>query len=530
MRSYLKIPAATCIGALATLTASIAHADLFAPGNLIVSRSVYQGTSSTVVVGQGLPPGTDAGAAVADGTYPTVFNNSTVDGSFGVTSPIFVDSYSVAGGVATLVSTLSVDPNKIVTSFSSKSELALNLSTDGQYVTFLGYVAPVNAIDVSNSNTPNHPDPTNPVPESFPRAVARVDSRGNTVVTPVNTYSGNNGRAVILDRTNNQYLLVGNAGNGASPEPLAIVTNTGVQTVGVAGGPETLVVGAQQGSLLADGGVPANGLQFGYSVAQNGFAVDKSGKDDNFRGMALFNNTLYVTKGSGGNGVNTVYQVGSAGTIPTAGSAATTAFSILPGFPATLAKNAGAAFPFAIWFADPNTLYVADEGDGKAAGVTGGLQKWVLQGGIWSKAYTLAQGLNLGVQYVVTGLPSTLNPSPDGLRSLTGKLNGDGTATLFAVTSTVSASGDQGADPNQLVTISDNVSFTTAAQASGESFALLQTAPAGQVLRGVSLSPVTPPPPPVPVPPAAIALMALLLAGIGAVVVKREVAPGNVRG
>ena len=33
----------------------------------------------------------------------------------------------------------------MVTSFSSKSELALNLSTDGRYVTFMGYVAPVGA-------------------------------------------------------------------------------------------------------------------------------------------------------------------------------------------------------------------------------------------------------------------------------------------------------------------------------------------------------------------------------------------------
>ena len=29
--------------------------------------------------------------AVADGTYPTVFNNDTVDGLFGVTAPIVLD-------------------------------------------------------------------------------------------------------------------------------------------------------------------------------------------------------------------------------------------------------------------------------------------------------------------------------------------------------------------------------------------------------------------------------------------------------
>ena len=53
--------------------------------------------------------------------------------------------------------------DQMVTSFSSKSELALNLSTDGSYVTFMGYHAPIDGIDVSNSNTPGVIDPTNPV-------------------------------------------------------------------------------------------------------------------------------------------------------------------------------------------------------------------------------------------------------------------------------------------------------------------------------------------------------------------------------
>ena len=46
----------------------------------------------------------------------------------------------------------------MVTSFSSKSELALNLSTDHSSLTFMGYVAPIDALDVSNSNTPGEVD------------------------------------------------------------------------------------------------------------------------------------------------------------------------------------------------------------------------------------------------------------------------------------------------------------------------------------------------------------------------------------
>jgi len=69
---------------------------------------------------------------------------------------------------------------------------------------------------------------------------------------------------------------------------------------------------------------------------------------------------------------------------------------------------------------------------------------------------------------------------------MTGTVNGDGTVTIYAVTSTVSASVDQGADPNQLVTITDNLAFSTAAQAATETFSTLRRARYGEVLRGVA--------------------------------------------
>ena len=59
----------------------------------------------------------------------------------------------------------------------------------------------------------------------------------------------------------------------------------------------------------------------------------------------------------------------------------------------------------------------------------------------------------------VTGLPWA--PATDGLRNLTGHVNGDGTVTLYAATSTVSGNGDQGADPNALVSITDNLAATS---------------------------------------------------------------------
>src|SRR5262249_36070425 len=204
--------------------------------------------------------------------------------------------------------------------------------------TFMGYVAAPNLLDVSNSNTPGHVDPTNPVASSFQRAVVQVGSSGTVLVTPVNAYSGNNGRAVILG-SNGLYYLVGNPGNGSGTQPTFIVNNTGVQMTTPGGSADTAVIGKQQGTPGA-----ANGFQFGFSVTQTGAAPDKSGKDDNFRGLTIFNNALYVSKGSGSNGINTVYQVGNAGTLPTAATAGSTAINILPGCPTGLARTHGNGF------------------------------------------------------------------------------------------------------------------------------------------------------------------------------------------
>ncbi|MGO9238246.1 MAG: hypothetical protein ACLP4V_30695 [Methylocella sp.] len=115
-----------------------------------------------------------------------------------------------------------------------------------------------------------------------------------------------------------------------------------------------------------------------------------------------------------------------------------------------------------------------------------GLQKWTLSAGTWHLAYTLQKGLGLGVQYGVSDLASSLNPATDGLRNLTGKVNPDGTVTIFAITSTISASGDQGADPNRLVTITDRLAATSLP--ADEQFNVLDTAGFGQVLRGVALA------------------------------------------
>jgi hypothetical protein len=492
------------------------------PGNLLVSGARYREADIQPGVTQ-LPPGCtsgNCGTATADGAYPYVFDNDLVDASFGVAAPIFLDELSPSGSV---VSRVKVPADQLVTSFSSKSELALNDSTSGRAVTFMGYVAPRDGIDISNSNTPGVADPTNPDPGTDFRAVAQLNDRGDFSFTETNAYSGNNGRAAILndERGANVYYTAGNAGNGANPQPDGVILGAGAQIFSPSLRPES------------DQSRPNPTPVASFNVTQLGDKTDKIGKDDNFRGLTVFDNVLYYTKGSGGNGVDTVYFVDTTGIacpngvgLPEPGAALPTSpltfdpatlqtsglpsnMCILKGFPTILAKSSSStAFPFGMWFAGPHTLYLADEGSGDntfaagtytnaASSTTAGLQKWVFDAGSdsWKLAYTLQSGLNLGQPYSVAGYPIGDNavtglpwaPATDGLRNITGRLDRDGTVTVWAVTSTISGSGDQGADPNQMVAITDRPSAT--APAGGEAFHTVLAPRYAQVVRGVSMTP-----------------------------------------
>jgi phosphinothricin acetyltransferase len=120
--------------------------------------------------------------------------------------------------------------DQLVTSFSSKSELALNLSTGGRYVTFMGYLAPVDGIDVSNGSTPGVFDPTNVDPVTAYRVVAEVDSEGRFHFTETNDFSGDNPRAAILDEEEGANVIYA-AGNGGKPIPTGIVAGGGAQFI-----------------------------------------------------------------------------------------------------------------------------------------------------------------------------------------------------------------------------------------------------------------------------------------------------------
>lgn len=511
----------------------------FIPGSIVVSGTVYAGNAGTVTPGEVLPfgclntgtatspnaatvnvpeipSGTTAvtvtcGYASDNGEAPNlrdnhnVWNNANTDPNFGVSSPIVLWDLSTDGA---LLGALDVPSNEMVTSFSSKSELALNRSADGKSLTFMGYrggpgcpaltlntttniltqgtnVGPIsptapNLLDVSASNTPGLCDPTNPAvasyagannPTAYYRSVAEVDAQGHISYTNGDAYSGDNSRAA-MKADNDLYYSVGNDNNGGLSKKQMSETQLGLD-LSHSTGAELFVPGA---APL----VPPNNNMISYFVLASG---DKPGKDTNFRGMTIYNDTLYVAKGSGGNGVNTVYQLGTPGVLPTTGNAPegglnNEPYTILPGFPAstTTTASTGGYYPFGLWFANDTTLYVCNEGDlaytsGQTIGgqpnvadagtlATAGLQKWVLLDGQWVLQYTIQNGLNLGVPYRVPNYPASIEPATGGCRNIAGVVNGDGTATIYAVTSTISLNGDNGADPNKVVKVTDRISAT----------------------------------------------------------------------
>ena len=548
----------------------------FVPGSIVLSGTVYVGDAGTVTPGEVLPPGCLNGGTVTNPTAATVnvpllpayqtktttttavtvtcgyasdngeapnlhdthnvWNNSATDGSFGVSSPIVLWDLSPDGFP---LGALHLPGDEIVTSFSSKSELALNRSADGKSLTFMGYrggpgcpaltlntttniltqgtnVGPEsptepNLLDVSASSTPGLCDPTNAAvasyagannPTAYYRSVAEVDAGGHIFYTDGDAYSGDNSRAAIK-ADNGLYYSVGNDNSGGLGKKQMPETQLGID-LSHSTGAELFYPGAAP--LVP----PANNM-ISYFVSVSG---DKPGKDTNFRGLTIFNDTVYVAKGSGGNGINTVYQLGTPGVLPTTGNAPAGGlvdepYAILPGFPNTAATtaNPGGYYPFGIWFANDSTLYVCNEGDlvytpnqvinGKTnvadAGTlaSAGLQKWVLTSGTWVLQYTIQNGLDLGVPYSVRNYPSSIEPATGGCRNITGVVNHDGTATIYAITSTISLNGDNGADPNKLVKVTDRISATQPATGGYlDWFETVRSASAGEAFRGVALAPV----------------------------------------
>jgi hypothetical protein len=492
-------------GCPATSATTVVTCDVLTPNALVISSSTYsntQGAVASLAVGTTIPNTVDAGQpAVAGNDYVNVWNNAKIDGSFGITSPITLTVLNPNS--LQVLNTIPVPTNQVVTSFSSKSEMGLHYLNDsnGGHLTFVAYAGPgVGAIDVSNSDAVPGQDPTNPVTAffgtsyAFARTIVSMDLHGNFSYTPTIDYGGNNGRSALLG-PNGLYYAVGNANNGNASTFGPNGTNPDVtETTGLE------VVTPINGSS-SDAGIPANNSAQVNPLIQltftDGGKPDKAGKDNNYRGVTQFGGALYFTKGSGSNGIDTVYTVPS---LPTVANAPSQTITVVPGFPTDSAKATGGNFtPFAVFFANPTTMYVTDEGSGNTTDTSShaGLEKWSLVSGTWQLDYGLTSGLIGTTDANVGADAGTAQLGPDGgpagpwptvttvgLRNLTGVVNQDNTVTLWATTSTLSSSGDNGADPNKVVTITDQIGATTLPAT--ESFSVVVGPTYGTVYRGVA--------------------------------------------
>jgi hypothetical protein len=520
------------------------------PDSVVISGTVFPRSGVKLDVGDTLPYATNYGAApepapalaqaVAPGQFPYIFNNDGPDGSFAVQTPIDLWDVSPWGQP---LGTVHVPANEMTTSFSSKSELALNVATDGQSLSFSGYGAPAGEFDASNSNTPGSFDVTNPdlqgenssyTAGGVYRVTGDLSSQGRWTFTETNSYSGDNERAALLNSANDTFFAAGNSNNGnSSPINPVLVDGTGAQNYAESFQPES-----SQNPLGGTNIVPMGSFNIA-TLPQYSAVKDKAGKDTNFRGLTVANNVVYYTKGSGSNGINTVYFVDTSGKacsstgvgLPASGAALPTpgvtyAMCVLSGFntgraklltttpPASSTTTGG--YPFGIWFANANTVYVADEGSGDNtydattntypdADISGlaypaGLQKYTFNGSTWVLDYTLENGLNLGQPYTVKDYPTGDNttdggsglpwaPATDGLRNISGRVNGNGTVTIYATTSTVSGSGDQGADPNKVVAVTDTLGATGTSAPAAERFVTIREPVAGVRYGGVAVLP-----------------------------------------
>jgi hypothetical protein len=529
------------VGCGAVTASNVARADdaFLKPNTLVISSSTYvnsQGAIAKLVAGTPLPgtgdtlnnnggitlPGSTV-KAVSGNNYVTVWGNEVPDASFGVTSPITLTDIEPQSGH--VFANLSVPTDQVVTSFSSKSELALHYTRDqnGGHLVFVGYgLAGVGALDASNADAVKGQDLTNPVTfafgtgYAFSRTIVALDDKNHFSYTPTINYGGNNGRAALLG-SNGLYYTVGNANNG-NAATFGSNTNFTTPDVTETTGVEVVTpINASSASAAVPNGNSAEANPL-LQLYENKGKADKPGKDDNFRGITEYNGALYFTKGSGSNGIQTVYtlttgappyvqyvppnaipqpDVGpSAGnTLPTVASAGSAAVQVVNGFPVDSARTFGGDYtPFAIFFANDTTMYVTDEGTGDATDLAShaGLEKWSLVNGTWQLDYVLTNGL-IGQGYGPLYDSNGQNPWPAvtnvGLRNLAGRLNGDGTVTLWAVTSTTdtnAANTDVGADPNEVVVITDVVAAILPNQVTQESFGVVAPPVYGQVYRGVA--------------------------------------------
>jgi hypothetical protein len=432
-----------------------AHAISFTGGDLVVS------VEGNGVVGATSGPYTDNQAAPL-----TLFEYSHAGTS----------SATYAGSLV-LPQTNSGANYAVSGEYGSTSEGLLQLTGNGQFLTIAGYgvnAAAFNADPTKYGTLTTNASKSTALGQSgslsgqsytaVPRVVAVIGANGsvNTTTALYNVFNGNNPRSVYSTNGTTFYV----SGQGNSPD--------------------------------ATGGVFYTTLGSHSATAITGLDTSGNTSSQDTRDVQVYNGQLYVSVDSkeGSNAARSfVGTLGAAGALPTSLANGGNGPTSIPGY-----GNAGGTGKYAItaatgnglntgkqinlspeefFFANPDTLYIADSGSPKNNSATsslgdGGLQKWSFINNAWTLDYTLSAGLNLVVNTAASGTT--------GLLGLTGQVESDGDVELFATNYTI---GDT--DPTYLFGITDDLSDLT--KPSGETFSILATAPADSNFKGVAFAP-----------------------------------------
>ncbi len=296
------------------------------------------------------------------------------DGSAALTTnavPIFLDEYTTTGTLVQSVPlpTVASGTNRAITvRGSATSEAYLNVSTNGVYLLLAGYDVAPGSPGLLTEGSPA---------VTTNRVIARIDLAGgiDTSTALTDAYDGANNGTTITTQGNIR----------------AVVSDDG-----------------QRFWTSGTGG--SGGMRFVAGVGAMSSLGLNAGAPSNCRIAGIYDSQLYTTSAS------TVYlgvcQVGIG--LPETGSQPIT---LLPGFPTVGGTAASSAYDF--FFADPNTVYVAD--DNSIGSSVGGISKWTFNGSTWSRQYRLllapdtgCRGLTGFVRDGVTTLWGTVNTSPTG--------------------------------------------------------------------------------------------------------------------
>ena len=378
------------------------------------------GFMASMANGRGLTPGNIVVVRVGDGAAALTTS----------ATPTYLEEFQPWTGtsavqVIPMPTVLSGSNKRFTLSGRATSEAHLKRSLDGNYLTLGGFDADVGTASVNATTS-----------AAVNRVIARIAGNGaiDTSTALTDAYGGT---AIELGQIR------------------SVISDNGLQFWTAGSGVSMAVAGVRYVSTL--GAITS---------------VQISATFTNTRVLNVFSNQLYVS--SDHTGSKGVFTVGSPPPPTTAGQTMT----LLPGFdtnPTTVET------PVDYFFANSTTLYVSDEravstaADTTPAGASGGIQKWQLSGGIWTRLYTL--GSDADVNSLNNGLPA-------GARGLAGYVNNTtGVVTLYFTTAAVS--------DNALMRIDDAISDTgPGGSAPPHTMAqLMHMVATNEAYRGISFAP-----------------------------------------